>query len=938
MSEARSRQQESLLRQKQKLAHREILSAENSAWEVVSHLPDEHRSVPSETPPKRRLEESNNLLVQSRTYHQQSAEEEQKAHGMHQFQRVAALLEHQNSHAASTARLQRRQYERSCKSKAQQKQQKAEERTLRSQGLNPYEIFRKRMIDERSAQIRAKQILAIEKQKLSIQKRMKGEKRLLYCQAAQEKVHEAAVHKYHQEMGRAASEQRCRRYMLEHTAEHVPLINPTGQLPMAPSDVTVSITKNFGLGNSTPRALAVQEAIFPKAGLSASLLPRKLRPADMATSTQSEPLTKLQESEKTASDYAPPSLETNGLQATQWLFGHQNHQDVTEAEGCPAFAALPQSVILNDVDAGKRYTHEVTLTNVSGAPACFKVKDVAVSCCNWLDIHWKPAGALAAGRASRICVTIEVPADTSTANLNGFVEVTTSGGVLKIPVKCTPKQFCEIIFDAGQGTTIGSVCHMPLTLRNTGGVPASFTVELANPHVGEGGAPADCESVPGPFSITPLTASLSAHSATLLQACFAPTALGPAHQQIALRVNPVQGSWAPITATLLLQGKGVPVPVRLQVEQIDIKCCVFGLTYSLAVSIVNNGQLPVKASLSFPDWVETHMRCSSKAGFCQAGQGFAFHLEFTPKSDLLKRLNEEEQTSGMLAMPGQIHVHGQKAPLSFSVLCRLTEPTFRMTPNQLDVGNALLHEQTGVEVSVTNDSLLPQDIDACNHTWRVVRSQTHYHKLLQTAAELPPFGHGGLRPPAVPCYGTAVSSQQEDGQAAADDSPKALAQQRHLLTCHVKPVSSRPEDALTMRLAISTMTIEPTWALEGDAQPDLTLGCHVMDFGAAPVGSKIAKKAMIQNQSSQSIVLSSKALDPFGQFYLDKVLRPAPANGRSTIALTFCPQAVGTCVEMMMLQFDRHSLRCLLRGEGLEKPPELKFPDKAKKVPAPQKK
>ena len=67
------------------------------------------------------------------------------------------------------------------------------------------------------------------------------------------------------------------RYMLEHTSKHVPLVDPTGRLPVAPSDATVSVPKSFGLGNSTPRALALQEASFPNAGVSGSLLPRKLR-------------------------------------------------------------------------------------------------------------------------------------------------------------------------------------------------------------------------------------------------------------------------------------------------------------------------------------------------------------------------------------------------------------------------------------------------------------------------------------------------------------------------------------------------------------------------------------------------------------------------------------------------------------------------------------
>lgn len=58
----------------------------------------------------------------------------------------------------------------------------------------------------------------------------------------------------------------------------------------------------------------------------------------------------------------------------------------------------------------------------------------------------------------------------------------------------------------------------------------------------------------------------------------------------------------------------------------------------------------------------------------------------------------------------QVHVQGQTAPLSFTIVCRLTQPTFRISPTKLDFGKALLHEQTGKKVQVTNDSLLPQDV------------------------------------------------------------------------------------------------------------------------------------------------------------------------------------------------------------------------------------
>ena len=63
---------------------------------------------------------------------------------------------------------------------------------------------------------------------------------------------------------------------------------------------------------------------------------------------------------------------------------------------------------------------------------------------------------------------------------------------------------------------------------------------------------------------------------------------------------------------------------------------------------------------------------------------------------------------------------------------------------------------------------------------------------------------------------------------------QALAQQRHLLTCHVKPTGDSSAAAIAMRLAVSTTVVEPTWTLDGEVRPDAALGCYVLDFGESP--------------------------------------------------------------------------------------------------------
>ncbi len=63
---------------------------------------------------------------------------------------------------------------------------------------------------------------------------------------------------------------------------------------------------------------------------------------------------------------------------------------------------------------------------------------------------------------------------------------------------------------------------------------------------------------------------------------------------------------------------------------------------------------------------------------------------------------------------------------------------------------------------------------------------------------------------------------------------QALLQEQHIVTCHVRPQPGSKEAAIAMTLAVSTTTIEPGWTLTGDARPEPSLNCYVLDFGEQP--------------------------------------------------------------------------------------------------------
>ena len=80
--------------------------------------------------------------------------------------------------------------------------------------------------------------------------------------------------------------------MLKHTTAHIPVADPTGRLPVAPSKMTTAIDKGFGLGTSAPGTLIFAEKRFPQAEIMRCLLPEKLRYCNEASAVCANMLVK----------------------------------------------------------------------------------------------------------------------------------------------------------------------------------------------------------------------------------------------------------------------------------------------------------------------------------------------------------------------------------------------------------------------------------------------------------------------------------------------------------------------------------------------------------------------------------------------------------------------------------------------------------------------
>jgi hypothetical protein len=121
-----------------------------------------------------------------------------------------------------------------------------------SQGLNPYVEFRKKELEEEAANREKKLNAAVEKNKADLAAQMAKEQKFL---DKQEKVKREAqkYEKQHREsLGPHVIEERNRKYIVERTAAHTEVLDPSGKAArIDPSQITDIPDFSFGLGKSS---------------------------------------------------------------------------------------------------------------------------------------------------------------------------------------------------------------------------------------------------------------------------------------------------------------------------------------------------------------------------------------------------------------------------------------------------------------------------------------------------------------------------------------------------------------------------------------------------------------------------------------------------------------------------------------------------------------
>ncbi|CAH8441740.1 unnamed protein product [Schistosoma turkestanicum] len=190
----------------------------------------------------------------------------------------------------------------------------------------------------------------------------------------------------------------------------------------------------------------------------------------------------------------------------------------------------------------------------------------------------------------------------------------------------------------------------------------------------------------------------------------------------------------PESSDIYIHTFGFPknVPVWLSTSNLSMGICWFDRLYQECFAVHNRTKSAIKVIFEVHKEISNHLKVLPKTGFVQAESRLLAQVKLLPKLSLsddlahfcdsdnshsvaesenesyLSKLSYDSQT-GVLQVPVIVHVVGQTNRLELIVDAVITTTDLVLSPNPINFGCAEIHETVVTRLSITNNSLLPQN-------------------------------------------------------------------------------------------------------------------------------------------------------------------------------------------------------------------------------------
>ncbi|KAL0048978.1 hypothetical protein WJX82_003679 [Trebouxia sp. C0006] len=640
---------------------------------------------------------------------------------------------------------------------------------LLESGQNPYAVFRQQAESVKIAQQQQRHAAKVKAKEAVINTQLQAEEQAHHRAVAARKAVQQVEAQFAKEMGAEAREKRIDRFMRSHTVGHQSILDPTGSLPVYPSQATLVKDWSFGMGKGTASAelIAKYQQLNPDVEPNQILLPRRLRQLDPVAPTAALPNTSqgtastpagapVASQQHLASSLGPagaspglnapdpdalgreagglyqPKLSKHEKQLMQQA--HERHKaNITtkqvvmgrQFEG-EAFKPTPAVVLFKDFEVGQTYRQLITLTNTSLARNAFKVLELPADICDTVELQYRPPGHISAGLTCQITIIFTPKVN---EDIQSSIPLLSETGPIGIPVSCLIKRAVltvmpqELSVGPSGGVVLGEQGQATFTILNEGALQVQFEISSGGQKLpalpagsskkkaDDSASEQDGQLQLGSLVVVSKQGVVQGYSKTQVKVVFTAAAQGPVREQSSIAFRALTDKRVALApAIVTLTGIGRAVPVYTDSDLIDFKCCFMGQVYRHAMRIHNRGSSAMKATLSLPPSVHPFLQAQATTGFCQTGDSFEFALKLCGHASIWETCSNfvVDKEAGILHFPVKVTVAGQVLPVLASIRVQLTSTRISFQPSHLDFGECNLGEKTGVTVQVTNHSTLPQ--------------------------------------------------------------------------------------------------------------------------------------------------------------------------------------------------------------------------------------
>ncbi|GLI70333.1 hypothetical protein VaNZ11_015289 [Volvox africanus] len=454
-----------------------------------------------------------------------------------QGRRREAVLGLKSSMAAVRADVARQAELAAALQRQRREVQEKEFGALVEAGLNPYEVFRRRDQQEEAKRQHANIQSNIASRQLDLAAQLAREQEAYQRALAARQKGKMDRVEFDREMGVAARQARTDEYMRTHTLAGTTMLDPTGRLPVFPSQATVVKDARFGQGTAPPELLSKQLARLGPEVPKQLLLPAKYRnaeadavaglgygrggygsgsdgegmgspprsphrtsaPAPALAAQQSQGVKhglpsqhshqQLQQQQQTAAADRYKQLATRPLTKLEQSIleaakaRHKQGVGAVQTQmgrtfGGDAFLASPTVIDFKDFDMGRTTTLSVQIINRSYKKNTFRVLGIPVEYCDVLDFSYKLPGYLAPGVSGEVAVSFTPKA---AVDIDTCLQLLADTGSFEVPIRCRTKRAALSVtpaaVDFGGGVTLGDTDTRTFVLSNDGALEVEYRLD-----------------------------------------------------------------------------------------------------------------------------------------------------------------------------------------------------------------------------------------------------------------------------------------------------------------------------------------------------------------------------------------------------------------------------------------------------------------------------